>query len=109
MASGGRRIKRSVIIKTSTIRFLNHDDIKRFEKIALISDYLENGSKEIEKYNNEHNADKSLLINGRNFTNFGVFRKYLQTYIENHSAIMANQCTIIGNRRNFIRTSWNTR
>ncbi|MDX1471280.1 MAG: mechanosensitive ion channel family protein, partial [Flavobacteriaceae bacterium] len=28
-----------------------------------------------------------LLINGRNLTNFGVFRKYLQTYIENHSAV----------------------
>jgi miniconductance mechanosensitive channel len=87
MSSGGRRIKRSVIIKTSTIKFLTKDDINRFQKIALISDYLENGSKEIEKYNNDHNTDKSLLINGRNFTNFGVFRKYLQTYIEKHSAI----------------------
>ena len=87
MSSGGRRIKRSVIIKTSTIKFLTKGDIERFEKIALISDYLKNGSKEIEKHNSDHNTDKSLLINGRNFTNFGVFRKYLQTYIENHSAI----------------------
>ncbi|RZN83973.1 MAG: mechanosensitive ion channel, partial [Winogradskyella sp.] len=29
----------------------------------------------------------SVLINGRNLTNFGVFRKYLQNYIENHSAL----------------------
>lgn len=87
MSSGGRRIKRSVIIKTSTIKFLTKDDIQRFEKIELISNYLKNGNKEIEKHNINHNIDKSILINGRNLTNFGVFRKYLQTYIEKHSAI----------------------
>ncbi|NRR92921.1 mechanosensitive ion channel [Winogradskyella undariae] len=85
--SGGRRIKRSVIIKTSSINFLNNEDIKRFGKIELVSEYLKTRSKEIETYNNDHNIDKSVLINGRNLTNFGVFRKYLQTYIENHSAI----------------------
>jgi len=87
MDSGGRRIKRSVIIKTSTINFLSDEDIKRFSKIELVSDYLKARSKEIKTYNTDHNVDKSVLINGRNLTNFGVFRKYLQTYIENHSAI----------------------
>ena len=32
-------------------------------------------------------ADKSLLINGRNLTNIGVFRKYIECFVENHSAI----------------------
>jgi miniconductance mechanosensitive channel len=85
--SGGRRIKRSVIIKASTINFLTTSDIERFKKIELVSNYLENRSKEIEKHNTDNGADKSVLINGRNLTNFGVFRKYLQTYIEKHSAI----------------------
>jgi miniconductance mechanosensitive channel len=31
------------------------------------------------------NADKSLLINGRNLTNAGLFRKYIDSYISNHS------------------------
>ncbi|MFK7833130.1 MAG: mechanosensitive ion channel family protein [Winogradskyella sp.] len=85
--SGGRRIKRSVIVKTSTIKFLTKADIARFSKIQLVTDYLNNRSKEIEIHNKNHEIDKSVLINGRNLTNFGVFRKYLQTYIENHSAI----------------------
>lgn len=85
--SGGRRIKRSVIIKTTTIKFLTKEDIKRFGKIQLVSDYLKNRSEEIETYNSKHDIDKSVLLNGRNLTNFGVFRKYLQTYVENHSAI----------------------
>lgn len=87
MDSGGRRIKRSVIIKTSTINFLSDEDIQRFGKIQLISEYLKTRSAEIETFNKQHDIDKSVLINGRNLTNFGVFRKYLQTYIENHSAI----------------------
>ena len=86
-ASGGRRIKRSVIIKVSTIKFLTDKDIEQLKKIQLVSDYIERKSKEIAKYNLEHGADKSILINGVNLTNFGVFRKYLQTYVENHSAI----------------------
>jgi len=85
--SGGRRIKRSVIIKASSINFLNDADIERFKKIELVANYLDNGSKAITKYNKDLGIDKSVLINGRNLTNFGVFRKYLQTYIENHSAI----------------------
>lgn len=87
MASGGRRIKRSVIIKTSTIKFLTNEDIKRLKNIERITVYLEKKSNEVTKHNIENGVDKSILINGRNLTNFGVFRKYLQTYIENHSAI----------------------
>lgn len=95
MASGGRRIKRSVIVKTSTIKFLDKKDVEKFKKIELVSDYLETKSKEIDKYNADHNANKSVLINGRNLTNFGVFRKYLQTYIENHSAINKNMTFMV--------------
>lgn len=87
MNSGGRRIKRSVIIKASTIKFLSDDDIERFKNIELISNYIEQRSKEIKKFNTEKGINKSILINGRNLTNFGVFRKYLQTYMDNHSAI----------------------
>ena len=85
--SGGRRIKRSVIVKASTIKFLSETDISRFKKIDLVSGYLDTRSKEITDHNTENGIDKSVLINGRNLTNFGLFRKYLQTYIENHSAI----------------------
>ncbi len=85
--SGGRRIKRSVIIKSSTIHFLTDEDINRFQKIELVTDYLKQKTKNITNFNTMHNVDKSALINGRNLTNFGLFRKYLQTYIENHSAV----------------------
>ena len=87
MESGGRRIKRSVIIKTSSIHFLSADEIEQMKRIQLISEYVTQKSQEIERFNVDNNIDKKVLINGRNLTNFGVFRKYLLTYIENHSAV----------------------
>ena len=85
--SKGRRIKRSLNIRISSIRYLNDSDIQKMSKIDLIKKYIENKSEEIIDYNKTSFADKSLLINGRNLTNIGVFRKYIECFVENHSAI----------------------
>ncbi len=85
--SPGRRIKRSVLIKQNSVKFLNNEDIEKLKKISLIAPYLENRQAEIDKYNQSNNIDKSLLINGRNQTNLGVFRKYVDSYLHEHSAV----------------------
>ncbi|MEJ6792192.1 MAG: mechanosensitive ion channel [Lacinutrix sp.] len=85
--SDGRRIKRHLMIRQDSIKFLSEQDIERLKGVQLISSYLEQMSSKIDKYNVQHNADKAILLNGRNLTNIGVFRKYIQTYLENHSAI----------------------
>lgn len=85
--SGGRRIKRAVLIKASSIQFLNPDEISEFKNIQLISDYVNKRSSEINSHNERLNADKSVLINGRNLTNFGMFRKYVDEYINQHQAV----------------------
>ncbi len=85
--SGGRRMKRAIIIKQTKIRYVTNNDIKKLSKIKLISDYITSHQKTIDSYNTENNIDKSILINGRNLTNIGIFRKYLETYLEQHSAV----------------------
>jgi len=85
--SGGRRIKRAVIIKQSSISFLSQEKIEALKKIDLISDYLTNKSEDISSHNTKNKVNKDLLINGRNLTNIGVYRKFVESYIENHSAI----------------------
>jgi len=85
--SGGRRIKRAVIIKQESVKFLTPTDLENFKKIQLITDYLQHRQEDIDNYNQEHHIDKTLAINGRNLTNLGVFRKYMETYAKNHSAI----------------------
>jgi miniconductance mechanosensitive channel len=85
--SGGRRIKRAIIIKQGSIHYLSHEKVETLKKIESISDYLDKRAKDINDYNLKNKADKDLLINGRNLTNIGVFRKFVETYIEHHSAI----------------------
>ena len=82
--SKGRRIKRSLLIKPSSVRFLVNEEIDELKKVKLIKDYLNNKVSEIELYNKKENADKSMLLNGRNLTNLGVFRTYIEEYLKAH-------------------------
>ena len=85
--SKGRRIKRSLNIRMESVKNLNKEEILKLSKIQLISNYILQRSEAINTFNQKNSIDKSLLINGRNLTNIGLFRKYMETYIEAHSAI----------------------
>lgn len=85
--SDGRRIKRAIFIKQSSIRFLSVEDLERLKEIQLIKPYLEHRQKEVDKYNEKNEANKQLLINGRNQTNLGVFRFYADALLNENSAI----------------------
>lgn len=85
--SKGRRIKRSIFIKQNSVRFLSAEDIERLKNIQLIKPYIEHREKDVAKYNRQVEADKSLLINGKNQTNLGVFRKYADAFLHENPAI----------------------
>ncbi|MBC72060.1 MAG: mechanosensitive ion channel protein MscS [Muricauda sp.] len=85
--SGGRRIKRSLIIRQKSIRFLTEEEVEKLKKIQLVEAYIGARNEQIKAYNQDNKINKELLVNGRNLTNFGVFRKYVTTYLEGHSAI----------------------
>ena len=82
--SKGRRIKRSLLIKPSSVRFLKNEEIDELKKVELIKEYLTQKSSEIELFNKKENADKAMLLNGRNLTNLGVFRTYVEEYLKAH-------------------------
>ena len=88
--SDGRRIKRHILIQSKSIRFLNEEELFKMKKIQIISDYIDSKQLEINKYNKTYNVDKSLPINGRNITNFGLFRKYITNYLEKYPGINKN-------------------
>jgi miniconductance mechanosensitive channel len=83
--SGGRRIKRSINIDTSSIRFCSDEMIEKFKKIEYIRDYIIEKEKEIEEYNKSHDLESP--VNGRRLTNIGVFRVYLTRYLKHHPKI----------------------
>ena len=85
--SDGRRIKRYVLIKASSIRFMKDQEIENLKRIQLLTSYIQHRQDEITKYNSNHNVDKTIAINGRNMTNFGLFRKYITQYLHNHPGL----------------------
>lgn len=93
--TGGRRIKRSILINTQTIKFIDSQTREYYKKYHLISDYMEERQKEIEAYNADKNVDASVLINGRRMTNLGVFRKYTENYIRNNPNIRQDMTILV--------------
>lgn len=85
--SDGRRIKRHILLKASSIRFLEESELIDLKKIELISNYIDKRKTEIDKYNSTNNVDKSISINGRNMTNLGLFRKYISQYLHKHPGL----------------------
>lgn len=85
--SEGRRIKRHVIIKASSIRFLNEEELADLKRIELVRDYIDTREIEIDNYNKNKKVDKSLAINGRNLTNLGLFRKYITQYLNQNPSL----------------------
>ncbi len=85
--SDGRRIKRHILIKANSIRFLSDPELQNLKKIQLISGYIEHRQIEIQKFNALHQIDKTELINGRNLTNFGLFRKYITQYLHQYPGL----------------------
>ncbi|MDI9258329.1 mechanosensitive ion channel family protein [Flavobacterium sedimenticola] len=85
--SSGRRIKRHILIKAHSIRFLDEKDLEKMRQIQLVTQYIEHRQSEIDKFNAHRQIDKTLLINGRNMTNFGLFRKYITQYLSQYPGL----------------------
>ena len=93
--SGGRRIKRAIIIDMTSIRFCNKEMIDNFRKIKYLTEYIDSTEEVISRYNQENQTDNSVLVNGRRQTNIGVFRAYIQKYLENHPEINHDMTTMV--------------
>ncbi len=85
--SDGRRIKRFVLIKAKSVKFIENSQLDYFKTIQNITSYINHRQLDIEKYNTNNDIDKSVIINGRNLTNLGLFRKYIEEYIKKHPGI----------------------
>lgn len=80
--SGGRRVKRSINIDMTSIRFCTSEMLEKYRRIQLLADYVEKTEGVIKEYNEERGIDNSILVNGRRQTNLGVFRAYLMAYLK---------------------------
>ena len=88
--SDGRRIKRSLSVKGSSIKFLSDEELVQLKKIKLLNNLISSKEEEIKKHNLNLDIDQSVLVNGRNLTNLGLFRNYIEIYLKNASNINNN-------------------
>lgn len=80
--SGGRRVKRSINIDMTSVKFCTPEMLEKYRKIQLLKAYVEQTERVVREYNEERGIDNSILVNGRRQTNLGVFRAYLTAYLK---------------------------
>jgi len=85
--AGGRRIKRSIVMKSGSVKFCTEEMVSRFKNYDLLNKYLSERVEEIESFNTTNQVDKNFLINGRHLTNIGVFRAYAEAYVKSLDVI----------------------
>lgn len=93
-ASGGRRIKRSISIDTTSIHFLDEEEQQKLVQARLLKPYMAARGEEIAQWNQQQEADPSCL-NHRKMTNVGTFRAYLNEYLRNHPRIRQDMTLMV--------------
>ena len=93
-ASGGRRIKRSLNIDTTSVHFLDEQEQERLIQARLLKPYMDSRYQEISLWNQEYGSDDSVL-NLRKMTNIGTFRAYLNEYLRNHPKIRKDMTLMV--------------
>ena len=81
--SGGRRIKRSLRVDMSSVRFLNDDEIERLSRYETLREYMIEARDKIESYNAaKAHGDPGIIPEVRRLTNLGTFRFYVLNYLK---------------------------
>ena len=85
--SGARRIKRNIHIDITSIRHLDEGLMDALKEIDLIAAFMNKRQGEIDTDNANKDMKGASLLNGRRQTNIGLYRKYIEFYLSNHSGI----------------------
>lgn len=93
--SDGRRIKRSIFLDVSSVRFCQPEMIEHFKSIEILRDYVEHKEAELSEHNRAHGINEAVEVNGRRMTNVGVFRNYLAAYLSAHPMVNSSMTLIV--------------
>ena len=108
LKNGKRLIKHSVRIDAASIRYLTAEEVEKYKEIDLLRSHIEKRLQPISKNNNEQsvanidNSKSSALadsdvyhnlsnLNKLQFTNLGLFRKYVEKMVENNGRVLAKE------------------
>jgi miniconductance mechanosensitive channel len=85
--SGGRRIKRALMIDQNSIRFVTPEEIERLRRFSLLEAYIAQKRAELCEWNSTEPARTQDPVNARRLTNIGMFRAYMSAYLRSRGDI----------------------
>ena len=91
-SSGGRRIKRNLLIDANSIKLLGEEDIEDLKQIKIMNEYLDDKSSALK----DTNKDRGVFIGDkRSLTNIGTFRAYICEYLKSRGDIYSDDFTFL--------------
>jgi len=94
--SGGRRIKRSLLIDQQSIGFLTAEQMQHLKNFKLMYGYFDSKLDELNQWNQRYiHAKAGETADTRRLTNLGTLRVYIERYLRNHPGVNQNMLQIV--------------
>lgn len=85
--SGGRRIKRSLILDMLSIKFCDQEMLNRIGKVDLIHDFIQEKITNFEAHKKDRKEPIDSPLDGPQITNAEIFRVYVDRYLRSREDI----------------------
>lgn len=93
--SGGRRIKRTLRIDATSVRFLSDEECERLKRFRLLHDYLMAKSTDLELANRNMGEMGTVAANRRRLTNIGTFRVYGLGFLKQNPEVRQDMAMMV--------------
>ncbi|NDW10654.1 mechanosensitive ion channel family protein [Dysgonomonas sp. 520] len=93
--SGGRRLKRSLIIKQLDIRFLTDEELDKYQSLPPFKGFLKEKRSEYDNLNKKLGIGKDSPLLGYRLTNCDLFVQYATWYLQNNPNINQNMTLMV--------------
>jgi len=90
----GRRIKRSIYLDGSSVRFLTQDEVDRFGKVAVLKDYIAGKNADLAN-SNKDTKQSTPPLEVRRLTNMGTFRAYVYQWLRQRPDIHQDMTLLV--------------
>ncbi len=98
--SGGRRIRRGLLIDQTSVRFCDSEMLDRFQRIRRLRPHLDKKKKKLEKANASCAGGENgqIPLNRRVLTNLGCFRAYIVAYLNEDQRLRDDMTVMVRQR-----------
>lgn len=93
--TGARRIKRSINIDVSTVRFLNDAQLTKLRQNNLLKDFFTEYDQEVTELTNADAANAMVILQEKKLTNLGVFMRYMESFLKNHPRLRKDMTIVV--------------